>query len=154
MKTFRQIVEETRSRVRECFPWDVADRIRENTGILLLDVREECEYAAFHIRDSLLVPRGILETACEAEYHDAIPELIEAREREVVVICRSGNRSVMAAETLDRLGYRNVVSMKTGLRGWNDYELPLVNGRGESVHPDRVEALIDVAFSTARLGGG
>ncbi len=154
MKTFRQIVEETRLDVRELFPWDVQERMRDNPDLLLLDIREECEYAAFHVAGSMLVPRGILETACEAEYHDAIPELIDAREREVVVICRSGNRSVMAAQTLGWLGYRDVASLKTGLRGWNDYELPLVDLRGDVMDPDTVEGLMDVGFLAARLTDG
>ena len=55
------------------------------------------------------------------------PELVEARSRPVVLICRSGNRTVLAAYTLQQMGYENVISLKTGLRGWNDYELPLVD---------------------------
>jgi rhodanese-related sulfurtransferase len=86
-----------------------------------------------HIQDSLLVPRGILETACEYNYEETVPELVQAREREIVVVCRSGNRSALAAYTMQLLGYRNVSSMKTGLRGWNDYELPLVSASGRVV---------------------
>jgi 3-mercaptopyruvate sulfurtransferase SseA len=94
----------------------------------------------------MLVPRGILETACEYEYEDAVPELIEAREREVVVICRSGNRSILAAQTLQWMGYKNVKSMKTGLRGWNDYELPLINAMQETVDPDVVDEMLAAGF--------
>ena len=59
--------------------------------------------------------------------------LVEARDLDVVVVCRSGNRSALAAHTMQLLGYRKVSSMKTGLRGWNDYELPLVNAAGKTV---------------------
>ncbi|MCB1829330.1 MAG: rhodanese-like domain-containing protein, partial [Gammaproteobacteria bacterium] len=55
------------------------------------------------------------------------PDLVTARERYVVVVCRSGNRSVLAAVTLMMMGFKKVVNLKTGLRGWNDYELPLVD---------------------------
>ncbi len=86
-----------------------------------------------HIEGALLVPRGILESSCEYNYEDTIRELVEARERDVILVCRSGNRSVLAAYTLQLMGYSRVASMKTGLRGWNDYELPLVNASGRMV---------------------
>jgi 3-mercaptopyruvate sulfurtransferase SseA len=54
----------------------------------------------------------------------------------VVLVCRSGNRTVLAALTLQQMGFEQVYSMKTGVRGWNDYELPLVNMQGEQVDID------------------
>lgn len=151
MKTFKEIVEEARQEVRELFPWDVEERIKENENLLLLDIREECEYAAYHIQQSMLIPRGILETACEDEYEDSVPELIDSRDREIIVICRSGNRSILAAQTMQWLGYQNVVSMKTGLRGWNDYELPLINRQQETVDPDTVEELLNAGFCSTLM---
>lgn len=151
MKTFKQIVEEARQQVAELMPWDVEELCRHQPEVLLLDVREECEFASFHIANSMLVPRGILETACEAEYEDAIPELIAAREREIVVICRSGNRSVLAAQTLQALGYQHVKSMQTGLRGWNDYELPLINASQAVLDPEQVDLLLSKGFSSEIL---
>ena len=151
MKTFKQIVDEARRDIRELFPWDVEERIKENKDLLLLDIREECEYMAYHIRNSMLIPRGILETACEAEYEDSVPELIAARDREIVVICRSGNRSVLAALTMQWMGYNNVASMKTGLRGWNDYELPLYDRSLQVVDPDRVEELLAAGFCSTLM---
>jgi 3-mercaptopyruvate sulfurtransferase SseA len=63
----------------------------------------------------------------EWDYEETIPELVKAREREIVVVCRSGYRSVLSAFSMKMLGYPNVVSLKTGLRGWNDFEQPLVD---------------------------
>lgn len=146
VKKFIDIVEEARQEVRELFPWDVEERRTGNDEVLILDIREECEFSAYHIRNSMLVPRGILETACEYEYEDAVPELIEARDREIIVICRSGNRSVLAAQTMQWIGYTNVASMKTGLRGWNDYELPLYNVAHEELDPDNVEEMLAAGF--------
>jgi rhodanese-related sulfurtransferase len=151
MKTFKQIVEAARQQVKELFPWDVDELSRTNPDLLLLDIREECEYENYHIAHSMLVPRGILETACEAEYEDAVPELIAAREREIVVICRSGNRSVLAAQTMQTMGYKNVKSMQTGLRGWNDYELPLINARKEVLDPERVDELLIAGFCSSLM---
>ncbi len=65
-----------------------------------------------------------------------------SRVREIVVFCRSGNCSLLAADTLQQLGYTRVASLATGLRGWNDAEQPLVSGDGASVDPDAAEALL------------
>lgn len=89
-----------------------------------------------HIEGSINVPRGILESACEWDYEETVPELVQAREREIVVVCRSGYRSVLAAHSMNVLGYTNVVSLKTGLRGWKDYEQPLVDDEGRPVDLD------------------
>lgn len=151
MQTFKQIIAAARQQVKELMPWDVEALSQSNSELLLLDIREECEYASFHIAHSMLVPRGILESACEAEYEDAVPELIAAREREIVVVCRSGNRSILAAQTLQWLGYKNVQSMQTGLRGWNDYELPLINAAQKTLDPEEVDGLLSAGFCSTLL---
>ena len=151
MKTFKDIVDEARQQVAELMPWDVDERRKADENVLVLDIREECEYTNYHIEHSMLVPRGILETACEEEYEDAVPELIEAREREIIVICRSGNRSLLAALVMQTMGYKNVKSMQTGLRGWNDYELPLKNVQQEIVDPDDVDELLNAGFCSTLM---
>ena len=62
--------------------------------------------------------RGVLEQSCEWDYDETVPELAAGREQEIVVICRSGKRSVLAADMMLRMGFGNVVSLKTGVRGW------------------------------------
>lgn len=151
MKTFVEIVAEAGAQVEELFPWDVDELIQTNKDILILDIREECEFAAFHIEHSMLVPRGILETACENDYEDSVPELVAARDREIVVICRSGNRSILACQTMQMMGYNNVSSMKTGLRGWNDYELPFMNANKETVSADDVEKMLGAGFCSSLM---
>jgi rhodanese-related sulfurtransferase len=89
-----------------------------------------------HIAGSINVPRGVLETACEYDYEETVPKLVAARDKEIIVICRSGNRSVFVCDVMQQMGYRNVSSLKTGLRGWADYEQPMVNARGEPVSED------------------
>jgi rhodanese-related sulfurtransferase len=117
-------------------PWDLEERLQENPDLLLIDVREPNEYAAMHIEGSLNIPRGILESACEWDYEETVPDLVQARDREVVVVCRSGYRSVLAAHAMMVLGYRDVASLQTGLRGWKDYEQPLVDADGHAVDLD------------------
>ncbi len=137
MKTFSQLVAESAENVTEIFPWDLEDRL--DNPPMLLDIREPYEFDAMHVKGSLNVPRGILENACEYDFEETVPELVEARDKEIVVICRSGNRSIFAAEVMQKMGYRNVVSLKTGLRGWVDYELPLVDANGQEVDEDTAD---------------
>lgn len=136
MKSFLELVKGCLGDVREIMPWDLSERLEANPELLVVDVREPEEFAAMHIPSSLNVPRGILESACEWDYEETVPELVQAREREIVVVCRSGYRSVLAASSMLLLGYRNVVSLQTGLRGWKDYEQPLVDERGADVDLD------------------
>lgn len=116
----------------------------ENPDILLVDVREPYEFKAMHIAGSITAPRGILESACEWDYEETVPELVQARARKVVVVCRSGYRSVFAAFQMQQLGYMDVASLKTGLRGWIDYEQPLVDNDGRVVDPDVAEQYFTV----------
>lgn len=139
MKHFLELVSECLKDVEEIMPWDLADRLEANPDLLIVDVREPYEFDAMHIEGSLNVPRGILESACEWDYEETEPELVQSREREVVVVCRSGYRSVLAANSMLLLGYRNVASLKTGLRGWKDYEQPLVDARGGAVDLDEAD---------------
>lgn len=139
MKNFLELIKTCLSDIREIMPWDLVERLQENPALLVIDVREPDEYAAMHLAGSLNVPRGILESACEWDYEETVPELVQARDREVIVVCRSGYRSVLAAHSMTILGYSNVASLKTGLRGWKDDDQPLVDLAGQPVDPDAVD---------------
>lgn len=136
MKRFVDLITECVSQITEVMPWDVDQLRQDHPDLLLLDIREPYEFQAAHIENSINVPRGVLETACEYGYEDTVPELVEARDRAILVICRSGNRSVLATNVMQQLGYQNVLSLKTGLRGWNDYELPLIKEDGQRLEVD------------------
>ena len=136
MKNFLNLISDCLGDVKEIMPWDLEERMQENPQLLIVDVREPYEYDAMHIENSIHAPRGILESACEWDYEETIPELVKARQREVVVVCRSGYRSVLAAFSMQLLGFENVVSLKTGLRGWNDFEQPMVDKGGNPVDID------------------
>lgn len=137
MKTYVQLVNECLPEVQELFPWDLDEKLKQGDNPLLVDVREPYEFEAMHLKGSINVPRGILESAADWDYEETVPELVEAREREVVIICRSGNRSVLAAKTLQLMGFTKPLSLKTGLRGWNDYELDLVDKSEKKVTIDQ-----------------
>ncbi|HRJ53233.1 MAG TPA: rhodanese-like domain-containing protein [Candidatus Thiothrix moscowensis] len=151
-KTFAALVAEALPKVSELMPWDVEEMLATNPELMLVDIREADEYAVGHIQNSLLVPRGILETACDWGYSETIPELVMARDKPVVLICRSGNRTALAALTMQLMGYQEVYSMKTGIRGWNDYELPLYNDAGEQVDIDEAEEGLNPAVRPEQIG--
>lgn len=136
MKRFVELIQHCLTDIREILPWELEERLAANPGLLVLDVREPLEFAAMRIAGSINVPRGVLESACEWDYEETLPALVTARTREMVVVCRSGYRSVLAAHTLWTLGYQDVASLKMGLRGWKDYEQPLVDAEGQPVDLD------------------
>jgi len=136
VKSFEELVNDCLDEVEELFPWDLEELLQNDPGILILDIREPYEFDAMHIRNSVNVPRGVLESACEYDYEETVPELVEARERDIVVICRSGKRSVLAADVMQKMGYAKVRSLKTGLRGWSDYEQEMVDASGQVVDDD------------------
>jgi glyoxylase-like metal-dependent hydrolase (beta-lactamase superfamily II)/rhodanese-related sulfurtransferase len=82
--------------------------------IVLIDTREESEYAAGHIEGALLLPRGVLEFKI-----GATPELAD-KGKSVLIYCRTGGRSALAAQTLQQLGYTHVLSMAGGFEAWKN----------------------------------
>lgn len=144
MQRYDELVAAALARVKEIMPWDLAKRLEgeADAAPLLLDVREPDEFAALHIPGSLNVPRGVLEQSCEWDYDETVPPLASGRDAEIVVICRSGKRSVLAADVLQQMGFSNVISLKLGIRGWNDAELPLENAAGQALDADAGDALL------------
>ena len=152
MKRFTDLVTDCLDHVDEVFPWDLVGLMKAQPEMLVLDVREKDEFDAAHIAGSLHVPRGILESACEYGYEETVPELVQARQRPIVLVCRSGNRSVLAADTLQRMGFEDVNSLKTGLRGWNDYEQPLQNADQIQVDIDEADEYFAPKLTPEQLG--
>ncbi|MEE9493772.1 MAG: rhodanese-like domain-containing protein [Gammaproteobacteria bacterium] len=148
---FEDLVKSAQQQITELFPWDLEEALKANPHILLVDVREPEEYAAMHIEDSLNVPRGVLESACEYNYEDTVPDLVQARDREVVIVCRSGKRSALATLSMQQLGYTNVASLNTGLRGWADYEMDLVGINGKIVAEETTENYFTPALRPEQL---
>lgn len=142
MKRYDDLVNEALARVKEVTPWDFGRRYRAGDVPLLLDIREPAEFETMRIPGSINVPRGILEQSCEWDYDETVPELASDREREIVVICRSGKRSVLAADVMQQMGFSNVVSLKLGIRGWNDAELPMEDASGNVIDADAGDELL------------
>ncbi|MBI1421818.1 MAG: rhodanese-like domain-containing protein [Gammaproteobacteria bacterium] len=151
-ETYKSMVAALTAETHEIMPWDLEQQLASNTPPLLLDIRCRDEYNDAHIQGSLNVPRGILEIAVDYGYEETEPELVEARDKSIVVLCRSGNRSVLAAHTLRSMGYQHVASLRTGLRGWNDYEQALYNVTGQRMDPDQVDELFSPPLTPEKLG--
>ena len=111
MKTAAELFAEAKTRITEHTPDEVRARRERGEAFTLLDVREPNEWSMGHIPGAMHIPRGVMESAIETR----IP-----REQEIVIYCASGNRSAMAADILQQMGYRKVSSMRGGIRGWAD----------------------------------
>lgn len=143
-KTYSQLAAEAAERITEIMPWDVPDFLEAHPDAILLDIRERDEFSRAHIAGSLNVPRGILESAVEWDYAETEPALVTARDKPVVIICRSGNRSALAAEVLEQVGFTDVRSVKLGIKGWNDADLELVDATGAAIDGDNAMELIEL----------
>ncbi|HUF30391.1 MAG TPA: rhodanese-like domain-containing protein [Gemmatimonadaceae bacterium] len=109
MKSREQLLAETRSRITEITPEDAVSSRQNGEDAIYLDVREPGEWNLFRIPDAVHVPLAdVGESLAEEIPHD----------KRVVVYCARGNRSVFAADALQQMGYRNVVSLAGGIIGW------------------------------------
>lgn len=86
-------------------------------GALVLDVREQEEYAAGHINGSKLIPLGQLA--------GRVDEIRQHEGKPVVIVCRSGRRSEQAAGVLEKLGFRSVHNVQGGMLAWEKADLPV-----------------------------
>ena len=114
---FLRIVEESKKKVRELNVDQVKAKLDQGEKFLLIDVREESEWAKDHLPGAIHLGKGIIERDIEAR----VPDLATA----LVLYCGGGFRSALAAEVLQRMGYTNVISMDGGIRDWREKGLPL-----------------------------
>ncbi len=114
---FLKIVDEARSRVRETNVDEVKKRMDQGDKVLLVDVREESEFAKDHLPNAIHLGKGIIERDIE----ERVPDL----NAEMILYCGGGFRSALAADNLQKMGYKNVISMDGGIRGWREKGYPL-----------------------------
>ena len=117
---FLKIVDDARSRIRETTVPEVKKRIDRGDKFILVDVREESEYAKDHLPGAVHVGKGVIERDIEMR----VPDL----NAEMILYCGGGFRSALAADNLQKMGYTNVISMDGGIRGWREQGYPLVKG--------------------------
>ena len=151
MDGYQRLVVKALRSVDEVLPWDLEEEIEQNPGLIVLDIRESDEFEMMHIKSSLHVPRGVLESACVWNYDDTIPALAKSRDQNIVVVCRSGNRSALAALTMQQMGFKQVRSLKLGIKGWNDNDLEMVNNQRDIVDIDQIDEWLNRAVPEDKL---
>ena len=109
MKTAQQLIAEAKASITEVTAREVQDQLARGTPLVLIDIREQNEWTMGHATPAQYIGRGVLESQIEAR----VP-----RDAHVVLMCQSGNRSALAARTLQEMGYTQVASMAGGFRDW------------------------------------
>ena len=115
---FLALVNEAKSRVKQTNVGEVRRRMDAGEKFVLVDVREESEWARGHLPGAIHLGKGIIERDIEERVpdHNAV----------MILYCGGGFRSALAADNLQKMGYTYVISMDGGIRGWREKEFPLV----------------------------
>jgi rhodanese-related sulfurtransferase len=116
---FLDIVKNAKQRVREVSVDDVKQMLDGKADFLLIDVREDNEWAKDHLPAAVHLGKGLLERDVEQRVPDTSTPL--------VLYCGGGFRSALAADALQRMGYTNVASMDGGIREWREKGFPLTS---------------------------
>jgi len=114
---FLKLVNDVKPRIKETNVQEVKRKLDRGEKFHLVDVREESEWAKGHLPNAEHLSKGIIERDIETKIPD--------QNAEIVLYCGGGFRSALAADNLQKMGYRNVISMDGGFRGWKDAGLPI-----------------------------
>ena len=109
---FLKIVNDAKSRVKQTDVAAVLARVKKGEKLTLVDVREDNEWAKGRVAGAIHLGKGVIERDVE--------ETIPDKTKEIILYCGGGFRSALSADNLQKMGYRGVVSMDGGWRGWND----------------------------------
>ena len=115
---FLKLVNDAKTRVKETNVADVKRRIEAGEKFLLVDVREDNEWANGHVPGAVHMGRGIIERDIETSVPDTNTKMI--------LYCGGGFRSALVADNLQKMGYTNVESMDGGWKGWIGAGLPTI----------------------------
>jgi rhodanese-related sulfurtransferase len=107
---FLKLVNDAKKQIRETNVQDVMKQLDAGEKIILVDVREESEWARGHLPGAVYMGKGVIERDIEQKVPD--------KNAPLVLYCGGGFRSALAAENLQKMGYTNVVSMDGGWKGW------------------------------------
>jgi rhodanese-related sulfurtransferase len=114
---FLKIVDDARKRIREANADEVKTKLDRGEKFLLVDVREESEFAKDHLPGAIHLSKGVIERDIEQR----VPDL----NTPMVLYCGGGFRSALAADNLQKMGYTNLISMAGGIRVWKEKGFPL-----------------------------
>lgn len=114
---FLALVEDAKTRVREITIDEYIAQSANGGAGILIDTREESEWAAGHAQGAIWLGKGIIERDIEAK--------VPAHDTKLVLYCGGGFRSALAADNLQKMGYTNVLSLAGGWRAWTGANLPV-----------------------------
>ena len=114
---FLKLVQDAKSRVKQTDYREIKKRLDAGDKFILVDTREDLEWAKGHLPGAIHLGKGIIERDIE----NAIPD----HSATVVLYCGGGFRSALAADNLQKMGYTNVISMDGGWRGWTESGYPV-----------------------------
>lgn len=117
---FVTLVDDAKTRIDEITPEETQQKLKNDDDVVVLDVREQDEWADSRIAGAEYLGRGVIERDIEEEYPDTNQELI--------LYCGGGYRSALAADNLQKMGYHNVKSLAGGFRSWTEAGLPISKG--------------------------
>ncbi len=117
---FLDLVNDAKTRVRECTTVDVKEWMDADRPFVLVDVREDTEWAMAHLPGAVHLGKGVIERDIER----AIPD----HDTEIVLYCGGGYRSALAGDALQHMGYTNIISMDGGIGDWHARGFPLTTG--------------------------
>ena len=113
---FLKLVDDAKTRVRECTVEDVRRRQQDGEPFHLIDVREDGEWAAGHAAGAIHLGKGVI----ERDIGKAVPD----KDARLVLYCGGGFRSALAGDNLQKMGYTNVYSLAGGWRAWKESGMP------------------------------
>jgi rhodanese-related sulfurtransferase len=117
---FLKLVNDAKSKVKETNVSDVKRRREAGEKFILVDVREDNEWANGHLPGAIHLGKGIIERDIEQRVPDSSSK--------VILYCGGGFRSALVADNVQKMGYTNVESMDGGWKGWLDAGLPTEKG--------------------------
>lgn len=113
-KTFHELCDEIKINIKQTTPEEVMKMKNESEDFTLIDVREDNEFNSGRIKGAVHIGKGII----ERDIHLHVPD----QAKKIVLYCGGGYRSVLAADSLQKMGYTNVISMNGGWKAWNTLE--------------------------------
>lgn len=114
---FLKLVNDAKSRIQEIDINGYRKMLADGEKPLLIDTREESEWAAGHAAGALHLSKGIIERDIEAQVPD--------KSVKIVLYCGGGFRSALAADALQKMGYTSAISLDGGWRAWQQAALPV-----------------------------
>jgi len=115
-KGFQDLVADAKKKITEISPTDAAQKTKGSSDVVIVDVREKDEFDESHIPDAVHMSRGMVELEVEDKFPD--------RNTTIICHCGGGGRSALAADSMQKMGYKNVRSMAGGFKAWKAAGLP------------------------------